>query len=273
MLNIDYLLRDEDLRDVFFGLGDIPRMGWKNRGVPLVFIEDDFAHSLVVEKGNCCVAARHSFERRQASIQGFIHEFPEYKYGDKIPGEVDLADKKREETRIMRDICRRSKDLEHLFEVWEDFYSQRTAEGEACFYVDKVANSPVAVAYRNNMDSIVEYYKNNTEDFEKLLSLPRYEGVSRGDVFDVMKDSLSEFHPYAKSKVAANSVFVDVVDEVEGMKTKDVSKIFEVFYRGLAGDKWSEVSGREFYVDKLTVGKKDLERLRVSRGEILRLLD
>ncbi len=92
-----------------------------------------------------------------------------------------------------------------------------------------------------------------------------YKGVSRGDIFDVMETSLDEFYNYAKKKVRGNSV---LVDEVVGLKNKDISKIFEIFYRGFVGTRWDNILDREFYIDRLVYEKRGLGSLCVFRNEV-----
>ena len=106
-----------------------------------------------------------------------------------------------------------------------------------------------------------------------MSSLPRYGDVLKCDLFDVMRESLNEFYLFDKSKFAGNPVLVAAVDEVHNLKVKDVSRIFDVFYSNLAGDVWSDVCAREFYVDSLAQERSGLCKMRTSKREVVGLLD
>lgn len=243
-----------------------------NRGVPRVWAEDDFTHTGVVMKSSICLAARFGFDLDEAGVQGIIHEFPEYKYGDKLPGEVELGDKRDAESAIMKTICDAS-GISGLFELWDDFDSQLSDKGRIYRYGDWVSNSPVAVAYRNNIDAIIGFYRNNPDEIKELTSLQRYNGVHEKDIFDIMKTSFEEFHPYAKKKVCGESVFVDTVDAVVDVKSNSVGEIFDVFYRSLAGDAWTKISRENFLIDEMTRGRNGLWKLRIPKREVVAMLD
>ncbi len=206
-------------------------------------------------------------------VMGFVHEYPEpITKVDRLPSEVSLSEKHADESAAMRYICGRSRELEGLFDIWEDFDLKNNDVGRNSYWVDKSIVSPAVVAYVNSMDSIVSFYRESPVEFEKLLGSKKYKGIARGEIFDVMEASLAESHNYSKNVVKVGPIFVDAIDAVLEMKTKDVSKIFDVFYRSLAGGAWGKVCGRDFYMDRVATGKVGLERMRVGRGEVLGLI-
>ncbi|NPE26582.1 hypothetical protein HNV12_01095 [Methanococcoides sp. SA1] len=272
MESVRSLLKNENLGDVYLGLASINRQGYVDRGVPLPFLEEDFGYTLTVMKGITCYASRMGWDLNAASVMGLIHEMPEGVTGiDRIPDEVTLDVKYEDESAAMRSISGRP-GLDWMFDVWEDSDLMHTDLGKACRHTDKSITSPAVVAYINNMDSIVRFYRDNPEWIEDLVSLKRYEGVHEKDVFDVMRASFEEFHDYAIDKIKVGPVFVDAINEVRGMKTKDVGKIFDRYYEVLAGDAWGEMRGRDFLMDRLARDKVGLRKMRVSRKEVLGLI-
>lgn len=226
----DQMQSDERLYRLFeysMMFSQVKRRGWLARGIPEFLAESTADHSKQIRQASTLYGmGRMSLDDiSHMSCMADVHDICDLTSKDYIPADnISPEQKLAEEREGVIKAAEYFGLTEQILSLFDEFEAHETLPARVLFNFDKADAVVKSVAYRNNLDVIQEYYKNNPEEFEAMRE-KRYPGVPVDGVYPAMIEKLATFHPYAVGKID-DPFIIEALNKVENYKGRDAHMFF-----------------------------------------------
>ncbi|MDY0059998.1 MAG: HD domain-containing protein [Myxococcota bacterium] len=126
-------------------LKQLPRTGWVQRGVD--HPETVAAHTTGVALLALLEARRRGLDEGRAVLLALVHDLPESLVGDRVPGELPPAEKRRRERAAIGQIDREADARGRLCQLWEEYEAGESPEAQLVRALDLADAILQGVAY------------------------------------------------------------------------------------------------------------------------------